>query len=191
MNTYPMKISLQNSSEIRAVKYLLIHKNLSTKNGKIVQSASVKTNPSEAVVFSKQKSRNSQTLHRRLTPRCLPPLPGKINQTFPYVKPTAKRETRPYLGHVPEPARTQEDNVEKIREEIKSYLASALNLFKQLPSVHKTTVHPGNQPNEAQFSRAVVPHGTTPRLIRSPIESHNRDKLPLFSGKLWNRFQVV
>ena len=97
---------------------------------------------------------------------------------------------------LPEPARTQENNVEKIREEIKSNLASALNLFKQLPSVHKTTVHPGNQPNEAQSPRAVVPHGTTPRLIRSPIESptlsvHNRDKVLLFSAKLLNRFQVV
>lgn len=169
MNTYPMKISLQNSSEIRAVKYLLIHKNLSTKNGKIVQSASVKTNPSEAVVFSKQKSRNSQTLHRRLTPRCLPPLPGKINQTFPYVKPTVKRETRPYLGHVPEPARTQENTVQNIRGEIKSYLTSTLNLFKQLPRAPKTTVYPGNQSSKAQSSRLVVLHCISPRLIRSPV----------------------
>ena len=71
-----------------------------------MQGASVNIIASEAVMFSKQKSRNSQTSHRRLTPRCLPPLPGKINQTFQYVKPTAKRETRPYLVHVPEPART-------------------------------------------------------------------------------------
>jgi len=161
-----------------------------------MQNASVDIITSETVMFSKQKSRNSQTSHTRLTPRCLLPLPGKINQTFQYVEPPAKRETWPYLGHVPEPARTQENNVEKIREEIKSYLASALNLFKQLPSVHKTTVHPGNQPNEAQSPRAVVPHGATPRLIRSPIKSpslsvHNRDKLPLFSAKLLNRFQVV
>ena len=196
MNTYPMKISLQNTSEIRAVKYLLIHKNLSTKNGKIVQSASVTINPSEAVVFSKQKSRNSQILQRRLTPRCLPPLPGKINQKFQYVKPTAKRETRPYIGHVPEPARTQENNFENIREEIKSYLTSALNLFKQLLSVPKTTVHPGNQSNEAQSFRLVVLHCISPWLIRYPIQSptlsvHNRDKLPLFSAKRLNRFQVV
>lgn len=166
------------------------------KKGKIMQVASVNIIASETVMSSKLKSRNSQTSHRRLTPRCLLPLPGKINQTFQYVKPTAERETRPYLGHVPEPARTQENNVEKIREEIKSNLASALNLFKKLPSVHKTTVRPGNQPNEAQSPRAVVPHGTTPRLIRSPIESptlsvHNRDKVLLFSAKLLNRFQVV
>ena len=77
-----------------------------------------------------------------------------------------------------------------------SYLVSALNLFKQLPSVSKTPVHPANQSNEAQSSRVVVPHCTTPRLICSPIESrtlsvHNRDKLPLFSAKLLNRFQLV
>ena len=47
------------------------------------------------------------------------------------MKPTAKRETQPHLGHVPEPARTPEDNVENIREEIKSYLALALYLFEQ------------------------------------------------------------
>ena len=123
----------------------------------------------EAVVFSKQKSRNSQTLHRRLTPRCLPPLPGKIYQTFPYVKPTVKRETRPYLGHVPEPARTQENNVQNIREEIKSYLTSTLNLFKQLPRVPKTTVYPGNQSSKAQSSRLVVLHCISPRLILSPV----------------------
>ena len=136
-----------------------------------MQGASVNIIASEAVMFSKQKSRNSQTSHRRLTPRCLPPLPGKINQTFQYVKPTAKRETRPYLGHVSEPARTQENNVEKIREEIKSYLTSALNLLKQLPSVPKTTVHPGNQSNEAQSSHLVVLHCISPWLIRSPIQS--------------------
>ena len=112
------------------------------------------------------------------------------------MKPTAKRETRPYLGHVPEPARTQENNVENIREEIKFYLTSALNLFKQLASVPKATVHPGNQSNEAQSSRLVVLHCTSPRLIGSPIEFptlsvHNRDKLPLFSAKLLNRFQMV
>ena len=51
------------------------------KNGKIMQNASVNIISSEAVMFSKQKSRNSENLHRRLTPRP-PPLSGKRNQTF-------------------------------------------------------------------------------------------------------------
>ena len=84
------------------------------KNGKIMQNASVNIISSEAVMLSKQKSRNSENLHRRLTPRP-PPLSGKIDQTFQYMKPTAKRETQPHLGHVPEPARTPEDNIENIR----------------------------------------------------------------------------
>ena len=87
----------------------------------------------------------------------------------------------------PEPARTPEDNVENIREEIKSYLASALHLFEQLPSGPKTTGPPGTQPNEAQSSRVVVLHGT-PQLPRPPVKSptlsvHNSDKLPSFSAK--------
>ena len=157
------------------------------KNGKIVQNASVNIISSEAVMFSKQKSRNSENLHGRLTPRP-PPLSGKRNQTCQYMKPTAKRETQPHLGYAQGPARTQENNVENIREEIKSYLATALHLFEQLPSGSKTTGPPGTQPNEAQSSRVVVPHCTTPRLPRSPTESttlsvHNRDKLPSFSAK--------
>ena len=76
------------------------------KNGKRMQNASVNIISSEAVMLSKQKSRNSENLHRRLTPRP-PPLSGKRDQTFQYMKPTAKRETQPHLGHVPEPARTQ------------------------------------------------------------------------------------
>ena len=44
-----------------------------------------------------------------------------------------------------EPAKTQEYNVDTIREEIKSYLASALHLFEQLPSGPKATGHPGTQ----------------------------------------------
>ena len=146
-------------------------------------------------MFSKQKSRNSKNLHRRLAPRP-PPLSGKRNQTFQYMEPTAKRETPPHLGHVPGPARTQENNVENITEEIKSYLASALHLFEQLPSGPKTTGHPGTQPNEAQSSRVVVPHCTTQRLPRSPTESttlsvHNRDKLPPFSAKHFEEFPSV
>ena len=152
-----------------------------------MQNASVNIVSSEAVMFSKQTSRNSENLHRRLTPPP-PPLSGKRNQTSQYVKSTSKRETQPHLGHVPEPARTSENNVENIQEEIKSYLASALHMFEQLPSRPKTTGPPGTQPNEAQSSRVVVPHCTTPRLPRSPTESttlsvHNRDKLPSFSAK--------
>ena len=157
------------------------------KNGKIMQNASVNIISSEAVMFSKQKSRNSENLHRRLTPRP-PPLSGKRNQTSQYVKSTSKRETQTHLVHnVPEPARTQENNVKNIQEEIKSYLSSALQLFGQLPSGPKTTRPPGTQPNEAHSSRVVVPHCTTPRFPRSPTEStlsvHNRDKLPSFSAK--------
>ena len=160
-----------------------------------MQNASVKIISSEAVMFSKQKCRNSENLHRRLTPRP-PPLSGKRNQTCQYMKPTAKRETQPHLGHALGPARTQENNVENIREEIKSYVASALHLFEQLPSGPKTTGPPGTQPNEAQSSRVVVPHCTTPRLPRSPTESttlsvHNRDKLPSFSAKNFEEFPSV
>ena len=154
------------------------------KNGKIMQNASVNIIFSEAVMFSEQKSRNSENLHGRLTPRP-PPLSGKRNQTSQCVKCTSKRETQLHLVHVLEPARTPENNVENIQEEIKSYLASALSLLEQLPSGPKTTGPPGTQPNEAQSSRVVVPHCTTPRLPRSPSESttlsvHNRDKLPSF-----------
>ena len=112
------------------------------------------------------------------------------------MKPTGKRETQPHLGHVPEPARIQENNVENIQEEIKSYLSLALHLFEQLPSGPKTTGPPGTQPNETQSSRVVVPHCTTPRLPRSPTESttlsvHNRDKLPSFSAKHFEEFSSV
>ena len=153
-----------------------------------MQNASVNIISSEAVMFSKQKSRNSENLHRRLTPYP-PPLSGKRNQTSQYVKCTSKRKTQPHLVHVLEPARTQEKNTENIREQIKSYLTSALHLFEQLPSAPKTTGPPGTQPNEAQSSRVVVdPHCTTPRLPRSPTESttlsfHNSDNLPLFLAK--------
>ena len=99
-----------------------------------MQNTSVNVYSSEAVMFSKQKSRNSENSHRRLTHRCPTPLPGKRNQTFQHVKSSANRETQPHFVHVSEPARTQEYNVDTIREEIKSYLASALHLFEQLPS---------------------------------------------------------
>ena len=153
-----------------------------------MQNASVNIISSEAVMFSKPKSRNSENLHRRLTPRP-PPFSGKRNQTSQYMKSaTSKRETQTNLVHVLEPARIPGNNVENIRAEIKSHLASALHLFEQLPSGPKTTGLPGTQPNEAQSSRVVVPHCTTPRLPRSPTESttlsvHNRDKLPSFSAK--------
>ena len=157
------------------------------KKDRIMQNTSVNIYSSEAVMFSKQKSRNSENLHGRLTPRCPTPLPGKRNQTFQYMKPTAKRETRPHLGHVPGPARTEENNVENIQEEIKSCLFSALHLFEQLTSRPKTTGHPGTQSNEAQTFRVVVLHGN-PQLPRPPVKSptlsvHNSDKLPSFSAK--------
>ena len=165
------------------------------KNGKIMQNASVNIISSEAVMFSKQKSRNSKNLRGRVTPRP-PPFSGKRNHTCQYMKPTAKRETQPHLGYAPGPARTQENNVENIREEIKSYLASALHLFEHLPSGPKTTGPPGTQPNEAQSSPVVVPNCTTPRLPRSPTESttlsvHSRDKLPSFSAKRFEEFPSV
>ena len=161
-----------------------------------MQNASVNIISSEAVMFSKQKSRNSENLHRRLTPRP-PPFSGKRNQTSQYMKSaTSKRETQTNLVHVLEPARIPGNNVENIRAEIKSHLASALHLFEQLPSGPKTTGLPGTQPNEAQSSRVVVPHCTTPRLPRSPTESttlsvHNRDKLPSFSAKNFEEFPSV
>ena len=134
-----------------------------------MQNTSVNIYSSEAVMFSKQKSRNSENLHRRLTPRCPPPFSGKGKQTFQYVKPPAKRETQPHLGHLPEPARTPENNVENIQEEIKSYLSSALQLFGQLPSGPITTGHPGTQSYQAKSSRVVVSQGTTPQSSCLPI----------------------
>ena len=92
------------------------------REDKIMQNTSVNMHSTEAVMFSKQKSRNSENLHRRLTPRP-PPLSGKRNQASQYVKPTSKRETQTHLVHVPEPAKTQENTVENIQEEIKSYLS--------------------------------------------------------------------
>ena len=133
------------------------------KKGKIMQNTSVNIYSSEAVMFSKQNSRNSENLHRRLTPRCPPPFSGKGKQTFQYVKPPAKRETQPNLGHVPEPARTPENNVENIQEEIKSYLSSALELFGRLPSGPITTGHPGTQSYQAESSHVVVSQGSTPQ----------------------------
>ena len=139
------------------------------KKDKIMQNTSVNTYSSEAVMFPKQKSRNSENLHRRLTPRCPPPFSGKGKQTFQYVKPPAKRETQPHLGHLPEPARTPENNVENIQEEIKSYLSSALELFGQLPSGPITTGHPGTQSYQAKSSRVVVSQGTTPQSSCLPV----------------------
>ena len=139
------------------------------KKDRIMQNTSVNIYSSEAVMFSKQKSRNSENLHRRLTPRCPPPFSGKGKQTFQYVKPPAKRETQPHLGHVPEPARTSENNVENIQEEIKSYLSSALELFGQLPSGPITTGHPGTQSYQAKSSRVVVSQGTTPQSSCLPV----------------------
>ena len=135
-----------------------------------MQNMRVNIYSSEAVMFSKQKSRNSENLHRRLTPRCPPPFSGKGKQTFQYVKPPAKRETQPHLGHLPEPARTPENNVENIQEEIKSYLSSALQLFGQLPSGPITTGHPGTQSYQAKSSRVVVSQGTTPQSSCLPIK---------------------
>ena len=139
------------------------------KKDRIMQNTSVNIYSSEAVMFSKQKSRNSENLHRRLTPRCPPPFSGKGKQTFQYVKPPAKRETQPHLGHLPEPATTPENNVENIQEEIKSYLSSALQLFGQLPSGPITTGHPGTQSYQAKSSRVVVSQGTTPQSSCLPI----------------------
>ena len=139
------------------------------KKGKIMQNTSVNIYSSEAVMFSKQKSRNSENLHRRLTPRCPPPFSGKGKQTFQYVKPPAKRETQPHLVHVPEPVRTPENNAENIQEEIKSYLSSALQLFGQLPSGPITTGHPGTQPYQAKSSHVVVSQDTTPQSSCLPI----------------------
>ena len=135
-----------------------------------MQNASVNIISSEAVMFSKQKSRNSENLRRRLiiTPRP-PPLSGKRNQTSQYVKSTSKRETQTHLVHVPEPARTQENNLKNIQEEIKSYLSSALQLFGQLPSGPITTGHPGTQSYQAKSSRVVVSQGTTPQSSCLPI----------------------
>ena len=141
------------------------------KKDKIMQNTSVNIYSSEAVMFSKRRSRNSENLHRRLTPRCPPPFSGKGKQTFQYVKPPAKRETQPHLGHVPEPARTPENNVENIQEEIKSYLSSALQLFGQLPSGPITTGHPGTQSYQAKSSRVVVSQGTTPQSSCLPVKS--------------------
>ena len=114
------------------------------KKGKIMQNTSVNIYSSEAVMFSKQNSL-SPKICMRLTPRCPPPFSCRGKQTFQYVKPPAKRETQPHLGHVPEPARTPENNVENTQEEIKSYLSSALKLFGQLPNGPITTGHPGTQ----------------------------------------------
>ena len=137
------------------------------KKDRIMQNTSVNIYSSEAVMFSKQKSRNSENLHRRLTPRCPPPFSGKGKQTFQYVKPPAKRETQPHLGHLPEPARTPENNVENIQEEIKSYLSSALELFGQLLS---GPGHPaGTQSYQAKSSGFVVSQGTTPQSSCLPI----------------------
>ena len=85
------------------------------KESKIIQNTSVNIYSSEAVMFSKRRSRNSENLLRRLTPLCPPPFSGKGKQTFQYVKPRAKRETQPHLGDLPEPARTPENNVENIQ----------------------------------------------------------------------------
>ena len=120
-------------------------------------------------MFCKQQSQNFKNFHRRLTPRCPPPFSGKGKQTFQYVKPPAKRETQPHLGHVPEPARTSENNVENIQDEIKSYLSSALELFGRLPSRPITTGHPGTQSYQAESSRVVVLQGTTPQSPCVPI----------------------
>ena len=140
-----------------------------------MQNTSVNVYSSEAVMFSKQKSRNSENLHWRLTYRCPTPLPGKRNQTFQHVKSSANRETQPHFVHVSEPAKTQEYNVDTIREEIKSYLASALHLFEQLPSGPKATGHPGtqsykSQSNNAHSLSAKVSQCTTPQLPCLPIK---------------------
>ena len=48
----------------------------------------------------------------------------------------------------------QEYNVDTIREEIKSYLASALHLFELQPSGLKTTAHPSTQSYKTQSNNA-------------------------------------
>ena len=146
------------------------------KKDRIMQNTSVNIYSSEAVMFSKLKSRNSENLHRRLTPRCSPPFSGKGKQKFQYVKPPAKSETQPHLGHAPEPARTPENNVENIQEEIKSHLSSALELFGRLPSRPITTGHPSTQSYQAESSRVVVSRGATPQSSCLPIKSPTVDE---------------
>ena len=165
------------------------------KKGKIMQNTSVNIYSSEAVMFSKQKSRNSENLHRRLTPLCPPPFSGKGKQTFQYVKPPPKRETQPHLGHVPEPGRTPENNVENIQEEIKSYLSSRVVVSQGttpqsscLPIISPTLVEAQaaeNTPRKQHlaFSQASQLMPANSPKCESEDSVHNRDKLLSFSVK--------
>ena len=153
---------MQNWSEIRAIEYLLIHKNLCTKRAKSCRTQ-VSTSIPVKLLCSPNKSLE--------TPKIC--IGGKGKETFQYVKPPAERETQPHLGHVPEPGRTSENNVENIQEEIKSYLSSALQLFGQLPSGPITTGHPGTQSYQAKstptkqclaFTPAIRPKEICPSL---------------------------
>ena len=99
-------------------------------------------------MFSKQKSRNSENLH--------------VHHPF-----QAKESKR--FSTCTEPARTPKNNVQNIKEEIKSYLSSALTLFGQLPSGPITTGHPGTQSYQAKSSCVVVSKGTTPQSSCLPI----------------------
>ena len=167
------------------------------KKDRIMQNTSVNIYSSEAVMFSKQKSRNSENLHRRLTPRCPPPFSGKGKQTFQYVKPPPKRETQPHLGHVPEPGRTPENNVENIQEEIKSYLSSRVVVSQG--TTPQSSCLPINYPSLVE-AQATEREENTPRkqcLAFTPAISpkcasedsvHNRDKLPSFSAKHFEEF---
>ena len=164
----------QNWSEIRAIEYLLIHKNVCTKRAKLCKTQ-VSTSIPGKLSCSPNKSLETPKIHIGDTHRCPTPLPGKRSQTFQHVKSSANRETQPHFVHVSQPARTQEYNVDTIREEIKSYLASALHLFEQLPSGPKATGHPGtqsykSQSNNAHSLSAKVSQCTTPQLPCLPIK---------------------
>ena len=146
-----------------------------------MQNVSGDTISREAVMFSKQNSKN---LQRGLTPRCPPSLSGKRNQTkFQYVKPTAKRETQPRLDHIPESARTKENKEKNVQEEIKSHLALAPQLLNHIPSriPPSTTRCSGAEFNKAQSLRAVVPHCTTQQLPCLPLKSPSLGEAGLFS----------
>ena len=165
-----------------------------------MQNTSVNIYSSKAVMSSKQKSRKSENLLRRLTPRCPPPFSGKGKQTFQYVKPPPKRETQPHLGHVPEPGRTPENNVENIQEEIKSYLSSRVVVSQGttpqsscLPIISPTLVEAQaaeNTPRKQHlaFSQASQLMPANSPKCESEDSVHNRDKLPLLAAKHFEEF---
>ena len=127
-----------------------------------MQNTSVNIHSSEAVMFSKQKSRNSENLHR---------WQRKRNVSVREAPCRTRNSTTPWPR-----SRTWENlrnNVENIQEEIKSYLSSALQLFGQLPSGPITTGHPGTQSYQAKstptkqclaFTPAIRPKEICPSL---------------------------